>query len=64
MGKFICPWIVIPLHVRGRQLDPSSMDHDNELHKEYRGWHMLRLLVQEGKNVTLIVRDETKPSAE
>ena len=64
MSKFISPSVVIPLHVRGRQLDPCSMDHDDELHEERRGWHMLRLLVQEGENVALIVGDETKPSAE
>ena len=40
------------------------MDHDDELHKECRGWHMLRLLVQEGENVALIVGDEIEPSAE
>ena len=64
MSKFIGPSVVVPLHVRGRQLNPCSMDHDDELHKECRGWHMLRLLVQEGENVALIVGDEIEPSAE
>ena len=40
------------------------MDPDDELHKEGRCWHVLRLLVQEDENVALIVGNETESSAE
>ena len=64
MNEFIRPSVVVPLHVGGCQLDSSRVDHDNELHEENRGWHMLRLLVQEGKDVTLIVGNQAETSTE
>ena len=40
------------------------MEHHNELHQEGRGGHLFGLLVQESKNLGLVVGDEAQTGSE
>ena len=57
MSEFICPLVEVPV-------GPRRVEHDDELHKESRSRHVLRLLVQQCKDVALIVRDQAKSSTQ
>ena len=50
--------------MRGGKLDPGLMEHDDELHQKGRSGHLLGLLVQERKDVALVVGNQAQPGAE
>ena len=58
MRQIISPLVVISFAVIWRKLCTLGIEQADELHHEGGSRHLLRILIEQGENVSLVVRDE------
>ena len=58
MRQIISPLVVITLAMIRSKLCSLGIEQVHELHDEGRGRHLLRVLVEQGEDIALVVRDE------
>ena len=58
MRQIISPLVVITLAMIRSKLCSLGIEQVHELHDEGRGKHLLRVLVEQGEYIALVVRDE------
>ena len=64
VSQFVSPLIVITFTMVRCQLCSSVIQQMYQLHEKGCGGHLSRILVQQGEDVALVVRDQCKLEAE